>query len=345
VCGGGEDWLDSQSHASHHSYASRSIAIKSANLQSIAQSSVTDSMDLHSHADRGGGAPATPAPPPGRDLLSELEEEVGAGVCVKIEKVQNHPITDPYGDKGRYTGLLVREKPYGHGSMHYEDGRSYTGEWKNGRWHGRGRTMFANGDFFVGEYEKDQRHGLGRYEWTDGRAYDGQFRRDRRDGKGTYTWPDGAIYAGDFRAGHRHGQGCYRFRDGSVYTGEFREGLYHGVGECVWADGRCYRGEWRRGHAHGYGIEIRRDGTVRHEGEWRDDRPVRPRQEEPESRAEKKKKSMIPEGDRDPRQKRVASGFRPGTARPRSAAAAAGAGPRGRYYALSQRPSGSTLDP
>ena len=294
--GGGEvlEWCDHQSHASHHSYASKSIAIKSANLQSIAQSSVTDSMGMHSSSLASG-----------RDLLAELEDEVGAGVCVKIEKVQNHFITDPYGDTGRYTGLLVKEQPYGHGSMHYDDGRSYTGEWKHGRWHGKGRTLFVNGDFFVGEYAKDQRHGLGRYEWSDGRVYDGQFRRDKREGKGTYTWPDGAIYTGDFKAGQRHGQGCYKFKDGSVYTGEFLDGLYHGVGECVWADGRCYRGEWSRGHAHGYGIELRPDGSVRHDGEWKSDRPVKPR--DLDASKNEKKASMFPEGNRDhrPRQRVV----------------------------------------
>lgn len=272
---------------SMNSYASRSIAIKSVNLQSIAQSSVTESMDLE------------PTHHNGIDILVELEGETEEGV-VRVEKVQGRVITDPYGDKGRYTGLLVKGKPYGHGSMHYDDGRSYTGEWKSGRWHGKGRTLFVNGDFFVGEYTKDQRHGLGRYEWSDGRVYDGQFRKDRREGKGTYSWPDGAIYTGDFKDGHRHGQGCYKFKDGSVYTGEFKDGKYHGVGECVWADGRCYRGEWYQGHAHGYGVELRPNGSVRHDGEWRKDRPVRDgksvKTTDPNRRDRLKK---LPEGERD----------------------------------------------
>jgi hypothetical protein len=29
------------------------------------------------------------------------------------------------------------------------------------------------------------------------------------------------------------------------------------------------------GKAHGYGIEYRKDGTLRHDGEWRADEPVR----------------------------------------------------------------------
>ena len=268
------------------SVASQSIAYKAMNLQSLAHCSVTDSMALHSES----------------DILASMTAGKANGV-VRIEKVQGRALCDPYGDRGRYTGILVKEKPYGHGTMHYDDGRSYTGDWKNGRWQGKGRTLFVNGDFYVGEYVKDQRHGLGRYEWSDGRVYDGQFIRDRREGKGTYTWPDGAIYAGDFRVGHRHGQGCYKFPDGSVYTGEFKDGKYHGVGECIWADGRWYRGEWADGHAHGYGVEVRPDGSIRHDGEWKCDRPVRNGKELKERNTQEpsRRKNKIPEGDRPKR--------------------------------------------
>ena len=268
------------------SVASQSVAYKAMNLQNLAHSSVTDSMALHSES----------------DILAKVTAGKTNGV-VRIEKVQGRALCDPYGDRGRYTGILVKEKPYGHGTMHYDDGRSYTGDWKNGRWQGKGRTLFVNGDFYVGEYVKDQRHGLGRYEWSDGRVYDGQFVKDRREGKGTYTWPDGAIYAGDFRAGHRHGQGCYKFPDGSVYTGEFKDGKYHGVGECIWADGRWYRGEWADGHAHGYGVEVRPDGSIRHDGEWKCDRPVRNGKELKERNVQEpaRRKNKIPEGDRPKR--------------------------------------------
>jgi len=285
------DWDD------HQSYASEAIATKTSNLQSLAQSSVTNSVALMSTE-------------PSSEMLMEIEREVGFNEgFVKVEKVQCRSIVDPYGDRGRYSGLLVKGRPYGHGSMHYDDGRSYTGDWKNGRWHGKGRTLFVNGDFFVGDYIQDQRHGLGRYEWSDGRVYDGSFKQDRREGKGTYTWPDGAIYSGDFKNGHRHGQGCYKFKDGSVYTGEFKEGKYDGVGECVWSDGRCYRGEWYKGHAHGYGVEVRPDGTIRHEGEWKKDRPIRDEKTRKEMEAKKdemkqkkKKQSMMPENPRQPKE-------------------------------------------
>jgi hypothetical protein len=121
------------------SVASRSVQLKASNLECLAHSSVTDSMALQT-----------------TEGNAELLAMAGNGI-VRIEKVQGRVLCDPYGDQGRYTGLLVKAKPYGHGTMHYDDGRSYTGDWKNGRWHGKGRTLFVNGDFYVGEYVKDQR--------------------------------------------------------------------------------------------------------------------------------------------------------------------------------------------
>ena len=96
-----------------------------------------------------------------------------------------------------------------------------------------------------------------------------------REGHGIYTWPDGAKYSGDFHKGLRSGQGRYEFKDGSVYVGEWQNGKYHGKGDCHWSDGRVYRGEWVEGRASGFGVEIRPDGSIRHEGQWENDRPIR----------------------------------------------------------------------
>ncbi|GAX15450.1 hypothetical protein FisN_8Lh250 [Fistulifera solaris] len=194
---------------------------------------------------------------------------------VRLEQVETKTVQDPYGDYGVYTGLLLKGLPYGQGTMAYADGRTYVGEWKSGRWHGHGKTTFSNGDVYIGQYYMDKRHGFGRYEWIDGRIYDGEFKNDQREGKGTYSFPDSSVYSGDFHKGLRHGQGCYKFADSSVYNGGFKNGKYDGVGECIWADGRCYRGEWKDGWAHGYGVEMRADGTIRHDGEWKRDKPVR----------------------------------------------------------------------
>jgi hypothetical protein len=205
----------------------------------------------------------------------KIHRFVPNGDVFRLEKVTDYELVDPYGEKGRYSGLLIRGMPDGQGLMHYEDGRTYTGEWKRGRWHGKGKTVFINGDIYTGDYEMDKRSGVGTYKWSDGRVYDGEFRDDQREGIGVYSWPDGSVYKGSFRAGLRHGNGSYRFSDGSMYTGEFKEGKHHGFGEFIWKDGRCYRGEWVDGFAEGHGIEIRVDGTIRHDGEWKRDRPIR----------------------------------------------------------------------
>lgn len=83
------------------------------------------------------------------------------------QKVKDKIILDPYGDKGAYTGIILRSTgmPHGSGEMIYqEDRRTYTGEWRHGRWHGYGKASFANGDSYQGEYRFDQRHGRGIYQ-------------------------------------------------------------------------------------------------------------------------------------------------------------------------------------
>lgn len=160
-------------------------------------------------------------------------------------KVVNQTIHDPYGDKGTYTGVVLRSTgmPHGAGDMLYqEDKRVYSGQWRHGRWHGFGRAAFANGDKYEGMYRYDQRHGPGIYHWSDGRVYDGEFREDKRHGRGKFLWPDGAVYDGEFRHGQREGHGSYIFSDGGRYEGSWRDGRYSGFGICSWEDGRCYKG-------------------------------------------------------------------------------------------------------
>ena len=112
-------------------------------------------------------------------------------------KIENEIISDPYGDQGIYTGMILKatRMPHGTGHMKYEgDNRVYDGQWRYGRWHGFGKAYFANGDTYVGDYNMDRRHGHGKYQWQDGRAYDGQFHEDSRHGEGIFAWPDGSAY-------------------------------------------------------------------------------------------------------------------------------------------------------
>lgn len=194
------------------------------------------------------------------------------------QKVVHKTLLDPYGDKGVYTGVVLRTTgmPHGLGRMVYEeDGRIFEGDWRHGRWHGYGKATFSNGDAYDGEYKFDQRHGKGVYKWADGRIFDGQFSEDKRHGHGVFTWPDGAVYDGDFVNGQRQGHGKYRFADGGEYVGSWHGGRYSGFGTCTWEDGRRYRGEWRNGMAHGRGTETYPNGAIRHDGQWVDDEPVR----------------------------------------------------------------------
>eukprot|EP00547_Thalassionema_nitzschioides_P007213 CAMPEP_0194221368 /NCGR_PEP_ID=MMETSP0156-20130528/30399_1 /TAXON_ID=33649 /ORGANISM="Thalassionema nitzschioides, Strain L26-B" /LENGTH=701 /DNA_ID=CAMNT_0038951741 /DNA_START=239 /DNA_END=2344 /DNA_ORIENTATION=- len=213
-----------------------------------------------------------------RSILSAGNTVASSTYGEDRQKVVSRTLLDPYGDKGRYSGVVLRSTgmPHGLGRMVYEDdGRTYEGDWRHGRWHGFGRATFANGDSYEGEYRFDQRHGRGKYCWSDGRIYDGEFAEDKRHGKGTFKWPDGATYEGDFHQGQREGHGRYTFSDGGYYTGSWVDGRYEGFGECHWEDGRKYKGEWRAGMAHGQGVETYPDGRVRHDGQWIDDEPIR----------------------------------------------------------------------
>lgn len=208
--------------------------------------------------------------------------------------VHNHLLSDASGEQGYYTGPVMEKStkttsgtsknknnsnnsspllPHGkNGDFRYENGRRYKGDWNKGRWHGIGQAWFTNGDSYEGSYVNDQRHGRGLYRWRDGRIYEGDFANDLRHGQGRYHWLDGTTYQGSFEKGQQKGKGVCTFKGGK-YTGEFDRGQYHGYGECIYDDGRTYKGEWRNGMAHGRGVETDRDGTIIHQGEWRDDEP------------------------------------------------------------------------
>jgi hypothetical protein len=55
----------------------------------------------------------------------------------KVVEVVDKAISDPYGDRGVYTGFILQRTwmPHGSGTMQYADmGRRYEGEWRYGRW-------------------------------------------------------------------------------------------------------------------------------------------------------------------------------------------------------------------
>jgi hypothetical protein len=43
----------------------------------------------------------------------------------------------------------------------------------------------------------------------------------------------------------------------------------------IWEDGGWYEGEWAQSEIDGYGIEMRADGSIRHNGLWKNGIPIR----------------------------------------------------------------------
>ena len=193
--------------------------------------------------------------------------------------VMNMEVLDPYGDLGIYTGMMSTRTsmPDGFGSMRYTDasiGRTYEGTWQDGRWHGRGKLEHDNGDVYEGDFENDKRHGTGTYQQkSTGRVYIGEFFRDKRHGKGLLSC-NTFQYDGEFCKGSQHGHGRMTFTKGGFYEGEFRDNNFCGNGQQSWPDGRFYQGEFAHNQREGQGIEIFGDGSVRHQGLWRNDQPV-----------------------------------------------------------------------
>jgi hypothetical protein len=97
---------------------------------------------------------------------------------------------------------------------------------------------------------------------------------NKRTGYFVYTWPDGRQYSGDWLDGKFHGQGTYTWPNGGRYAGAYKFGLKHGTGIYEWADGNKYDGEFKHGKRHGKGLQLNEDGSVFHNGAWREDEPV-----------------------------------------------------------------------
>jgi hypothetical protein len=166
-------------------------------------------------------------------LPSVFRTSVSSTGVESCQEVQDYPLCDPYGDTGKYTGIILKSTrmPHGAGRMEYDDkSKTYEGNWKYGRWHGTGKATLSNGDFYEGEYRLDQRHGKGKFVWSDGRVYEGEFKDDKEKGKGLMTWPNGASYYGDFHNGKREGEGKFTYPHGGYYIGSWKNDHYDGIG-------------------------------------------------------------------------------------------------------------------
>lgn len=194
-----------------------------------------------------------------------------------LYNVDSLEVTDPYGEKGTYTGSISKSTgmPHGHGRLEYDEaGRWYEGYWKHGRWTGYGVLANGDGDFYRGKFKNDHKHGEGKMQFADGRTFEGKYHQGQMV-KGKMTYQDGSTYEGSWVEGMRHSYGRCVFSDHSMYEGDFKEGEFCGHGKMTWNDGGWYEGTWLNGEMHGLGREIRADGSLRHDGEWVKGQPVR----------------------------------------------------------------------
>ena len=207
-----------------------------------------------------------------RRLPREVEMESDSATM----HVRALEIKDGLNQEGVYTGTVLVSSglPHGKGRMVYDQHRSYMGMWRHGHWQGPGHVMSRAYDY-KGMFRMNRKHGRGTLKWSDGRVYTGEFVNDMQHGMGTLAFPDGSTFKGEFVNGVREGKGEARFADGGHYVGYFENDVYHGHGRCAWPDGFVYLGEWKNGKTHGHGIELRPDGTIRHEGLFVDNEPVR----------------------------------------------------------------------
>lgn len=191
-------------------------------------------------------------------------------------EVTDMVVTDPDGGMGSYTGSISTSTgmPNGFGRIEYETDQWYEGDWKHGRWTGRGCWSNTDGDFYKGGVKNDLKHGQGTLEYADGRTFEGEYLNGQML-EGRMIYQDGSTYTGSWVDGMRHGRGKCVFTEGSTYEGEFKEGEFDGHGKFTWEDGGWYKGEWVNGNMHGLGREVRPDGSLRHDGEWIKNKPIR----------------------------------------------------------------------
>ena len=115
---------------------------------------------------------------------------------------------------------------------------------------------------------------IGMLKFKDGRIFEGEHIGGHMI-QGKMIYADGSVYHGGWLGDKRHGRGVCTFVDGAVYDGEFYQGNFHGHGKMTWNDGGWYVGQWCKGEIHGKGIEVRPNGSIRHDGVFNKGVPIR----------------------------------------------------------------------
>jgi hypothetical protein len=105
--------------------------------------------------------------------------------------------------------------------------------------------------------------------------YLGDVSNGKANGGGVGIWSTGSIYRGEWRNNQRHGKGTFEWSDGMKYDGDFLNDIREGEGTYYWPSGEKYVGEWKKGKREGFGILYDKDGNIRYEGSWKEDKPLK----------------------------------------------------------------------
>eukprot|EP00942_MAST-04A_sp_MAST-4A-sp1_P010873 g10873.t1 len=185
------------------------------------------------------------------DQIKSLYQNVGAMLC----------------KKDRTFGPITRKKSI----VRKKIGDSqYAGQMESGKRHGFGANTYANGNTYVGEWKDDKKDGNGAYTYANGNVYVGEWKDDKRNGKGKLTDKNGKlIHEGTWKT----------YASGNVYVGDFKDDKFHGKGTFTWNSGslkgEVYVGEWKNNKQNGYGKHTNADGSIYHDGMWKDCERVR----------------------------------------------------------------------
>lgn len=139
--------------------------------------------------------------------------------------------------------------------LYYESGAlKYEGNISDGKPNGKGKYYFENGKI----------------------QYDGTLLDGKANGYGTRYNEDGnVLYQGEFVNGVFEGTGKMYYKNGDYYEGEFHNNKLEGSGAYFWASGKKYVGEWKNSLMDGKGVYTKEDGTIYHDGLWKEGKPVK----------------------------------------------------------------------
>lgn len=202
--------------------------------------------------------------------------------------------------------IMRNKPPANYGIKYYNNGSYYKGELKRGLRDGEGSLYSSNHQCsFAGTFVNDEpmredlcnrqdrrtiyslnepelekimrnqppaNYGI---EYHDNSSYyKGEFMEGVRDGEGgLYFSNHKCVFIGTF-VNHKPTRGVYYERNGNTYEGGIKDDLFQGKGVYTFSSGFKYVGNFDKGKRNGDGILYYPDGSILHEGLFRNDDPV-----------------------------------------------------------------------